>query len=57
MEREKFKVGACSQVYESPSKIIRLASAEEEGGPCDSADEATPCGSKVGLVSYGFFIL
>ena len=48
LEREKMKVGACSQVYESPSKRIRLASAEEEGGPCDSADGATPYGSKVG---------
>merc|ERR1719347_2102779 len=47
VEREKLKVGACSQVYESPSKRIRLASAEEEGGPCDSADGATtPCVSK-----------
>jgi len=47
VEREKLKVGACSQVYESPSKRIRLASAEEEGGPCDSADgAASPCGSK-----------
>lgn len=49
VEREKLKVGACSQVYESPSKRIRLASAEEEGGPCDSADgaAASPGGSKV----------
>jgi len=47
VEREKLKVGACSQVYESPSKRIRLASAEEEGGPCDSADGvASPGGSK-----------
>jgi len=48
VEREKLKVGACSQVYESPSKRIRLASAEEEGGPCDSADgaAASPGGSK-----------
>ena len=49
VEREKLKVGACSQVYESPSKRIRLASAEEEAGPCDSADGAT-CGSKVSFV-------
>ena len=27
--REKLKVGACSQVYESPSKRIRLASTDE----------------------------
>jgi len=47
VEREKLKVGACSQVYESPSKRIRLASAEEEGGPCDSADGVSPSGSKV----------
>jgi hypothetical protein len=61
LEREKMKVGACSQVYESPSKRIRLASAEEEGGPCDSADGATPCGSKVGSlrlrVAVNVFVL
>ena len=48
MEREKLKVGAYSQVYESPSKRIRLVSAEEERGHSDLADGATP-GSKVVL--------
>ena len=46
--REKLKVGACSHLYESPSKRIKLASADEEGGSCYLADGATPCGSKVG---------
>ena len=45
VEREKLKVGACSQVYESPSKRIRLASAEDEGGPCDSADGGSSSGA------------
>ena len=49
MEREKLKVGAYSQVYESPSKRIRLVSAEEERGHSDLADGATPSGSKVVL--------
>jgi len=46
VEREKLKIGACNQVYESPSKRIRLVSAEEEAGPCDSADGVTQVGIK-----------
>jgi len=55
VEREKLKVGACSQVYESPSKRIRLASAEDEGGPCDSADGSSSSG--VGVCSQAIPIL
>jgi len=46
IEREKIKVGACGQVYESPSKRIRLSSNEEEAGPCDSADGSSPISIK-----------
>ena len=49
IEREKLKVGACSQVYENPVNRIRLTSAEVKGGHSDLADGATPCGSKVVL--------
>ena len=49
MEREKLKVEACSQVYESPGKRIRLASAEEEREQSDLANGGTPSGSKVVL--------
>ena len=49
MERKKLKVEACSQVYDSPGKRIRLASAEEEREQSDLANGGTPSGSKVVL--------